>query len=165
MKIRFEVQMKSEYMYNFLINHIYKSFMGAFSILIGIAALLMAAYSWNSVRSAYVLCYIAVAVLALVYPPIMLRIKAKQQVALSPVFKHPIQYELDNEGVRVLQGDQDAFGKWEQFYKVASTAKSLIVYTDKKQAMIWPRECMGNQYGAIEELLRKEMPASKLKIK
>lgn len=165
MKIEFKVKMKPQYMYNFLINHIYRSFMGAFSILVGIAAIGMAVYSSKGGGSTYMLCYVVVAGLALVYPPIMLWSRARQQVAQSPVFKNPIAYEVVDEGIHVIHIDQDAFGKWEEIYKIRSTGKSIVVYMDKKRAMIWPKECLGEQYDTVVDLIRIKMPAEKVKIR
>ena len=165
MKIAFRVKMKPKYMYNFLMSHIYKSFMGLFSLLIGVAAIGMAVYSYKNGSSAYIPCYVVVAFLALIYPPVMLRMRAKQQVLLSPVFKKPSDYEVDTNGVRVIQDETEAFARWEELYIVRSTKMSLIVYMDKKSAMIWPKECIGDQYKNLTGLIRSNMSASKVKIR
>ena len=165
MKIQFSVKMKPKYMYNFLMSHIYKSFMGIFSLLIGAAAIGMAVYTYKSGNSAYILCYVVVAGLALIYPPVMLRMRAKQQVLLSPFFKKPSDYEVDEKGVRVIQEEAEAFAGWDELYRVRSTKMSLIVYTDKKSAMIWPKECIGEQYKSLTELIRSHMSSSKVKIR
>lgn len=165
MKVQFSVKMKPKYMYNFLISHIYKSFMGLFSVLIGIAAIGMAFYSYHSGTSSYILCYAVVALLALFYPPVMLWMRAKQQVLLSPVFKNPSNYEIDLNGIKVTQEEADAFASWEELYMVRATGKSLIAYMDKKRAMIWPKECIGGQYENLMELIRNNMPSKKVKIR
>lgn len=165
MKIRFSVKMKVKYMYNFLVNHIYRSFTGIFSILIGLAAIGMAVYSQKNGTSAYILCYVVVAGLALIYPPVMLRLRAKQQVLMSPVFKKPSEYEIDLEGIRVTQEEETAFAAWEELYRIRSTKMSVIVYMDKKKAMIWPKECIGDQYADLVKLIRDNMPSSKVKIR
>lgn len=165
MKVQFSVKMKPQYMYNFLISHIYKSFMGLFSILIGITAIGMAFYSYHSGTSSYILCYVAVALLALFYPPVMLWMRAKQQVWQSPVFKNPSNYEMDLNGIKVIQEGVEAFASWEELYMVRSTGKSLIVYMDKKKAMIWPKECIADQYESLLELIRNNMPSKKVKIR
>lgn len=165
MKVQFSVKMKPKYMYNFLISHIYKSFMGLFSILIGIASVCMAVYSYRSGTSAYILCYVVVAALALIYPPVMLWFRARQQVLMSPVFKKPSDYEIDLEGVRVTQEEETAFAAWEELYRIRSTKMSVIVYIDKRKAMIWPKECIGSRYADLEKLIRDNMPSSKVKIR
>lgn len=163
MKITFDVKMQSKYMYNFLLSHVYRSAMGVFGILIGLAAWALTIYSF-SIGSNYMICYLAVAILALLYPPIMLWMRSKQQVAMSPVFKEASTYELDDEGVRVIQKGQEAFGKWSDFYKITSTKMSIILYMDKKRAMIWPKDCMGNQYTSVVALIKDAAPADKVKL-
>lgn len=165
MKVQFSVKMKAKYMYNFLISHIYKSFVGLFSVLIGVAAIGMAFYSYHSGTSSYILCYAVVALLALFYPPVMLWRRAKQQVLRSPVFKNPSNYEVDLNGIKVTQEDKDAFASWKELYMVRSTGKCLIVYMDKKRAMIWPRECIGDQYENLVELIHDNMSSEKVKIR
>lgn len=62
-----------------------------------------------------------------------------------PVFKEPLHYKMTEEGVEVSQKETQQFQKWEDMYRAVSTGKSLILYTDKTHASIFPRKDLGRE--------------------
>ena len=55
--------------------------------------------------------------------------------------------------------------KWEEFDKAVSTQKSVILYITRVRAIIFPKECMGEQYEEVLKMIHTHMPASKVKIR
>lgn len=75
--------------------------------------------------------YLILGVVILLYLPWTLYIKSKQQAVNNPVFKEPLHYVLDENGITISQGDSSTCQKWEDCLKAVSTGRSIIVYTAK----------------------------------
>ena len=55
--------------------------------------------------------------------------------------------------------------EWSVVEKVVSTRKSIIVYTSRVRAIIFPKEFIGDQYDELITLIRENLPAAKVKIR
>lgn len=83
--------------------------------------------------------YLILGVVILLYLPWTLFIKSKQQVANNPVFQEALHYVLDENGITISQGDSSTCQAWEDCLKAVSTGRSIIVYTAKNNATIFPK--------------------------
>ena len=57
MKIKFKVQMTQQYMYDFVLQHIYRSVQGVISLLAGLAVLTLCICTLGKVDTVYSVCY------------------------------------------------------------------------------------------------------------
>lgn len=158
MEVEFDVQMKSGDLYDYMLHHTYSSASGLIGAVAG-ALMVVAFFS-----GAGVLCLIAGLVI-LLYLPASLFMKSKQQFLTNPVFKKPLHYKLTEEGIEVSQGEEVQSLKWEDLYKAISTTKSLIVYTSRVNATIFPRRDLGEKAPAVIEIISTHMPPKKVKIR
>ena len=112
------------------------------------------------------LMYLAVAIVILCYLPVSLFLKAKQQ-SLNPVFKQPLHYRMTDEGVFVSQGEEEQMQKWEDMYKAGSTIGSVLLYTAKRSASIFPKKQLQKQdvYEKVVEMISTHMPPKKVNIR
>ena len=101
----------------------------------------------------------------LLYLPWTLFIKSRQQILNNPVFKKSLHYVLDNEGIHISQGDVEEMQSWDNMVKAVSTSRSIIVYTSRINATIFPKRQMGDKTAAIIETISTNMPANKVKIR
>ena len=158
MEIEFDVKMTSGDLYDSMLHHTY----GSMSGLIGaVADALMVVAGFSG---AGVLCIIA-GIVILLYLPVTLFLKSKQQFLANPAFKQPLHYKLTEEGIEVSQGEEVQSQKWEDMYKAVSTTKSLVIYTTAVNAAIFPRRDLGEQLPAVIEIISKHMPPKKVKIR
>ncbi len=158
MEVEFDVQMKSGDLYDYMLHHTYLSASGLIGAVAG--ALMVVAFF----AGAGILCLIAGLVI-LLYLPGSLFLKSKQQFLANPVFKKPLHYKLTEEGIEVSQGEEVQAQKWEDLYKAISTTKSLIVYTSRVNATIFPRRDLGEKAPAVIEIISTHMPPKKVKIR
>ena len=114
MEIEFDVKMTSGDLYDYMLHHTYGSMSGLIGAVAG-ALMVVAGFS-----GAGVLCIIA-GIVILLYLPVTLFLKSKQQFLANPVFKQPLHYKLTEEGIEVSQGEEVQSQKWEDMYKVVST--------------------------------------------
>ena len=101
----------------------------------------------------------------LLYLPWTLFIRSKQQMVNTPAFKEPLHYRLTEEGVEVSQGGEVQMQKWEDMHKAVSTQRSLILYTSKVSASIFPKQDLGELAPQVIQMISTHMPPAKVKIR
>ena len=87
------------------------------------------------------------------------------QAANNPVFKEPLHYVLDENGITISQGESSTCQKWEDCLKAVSTGRSIIVYTAKNNATIFPKSQMQDKTTDVIEMISTHMPPAKVKIR
>lgn len=187
MKLEFDVKVDAGMLYDFLLRHTYTSAQGLIGTCVG--ALFIVGFAMQPDRYAA----LVVGLIILIYLPISLSLKAKAQ-ALNPVFRRPIHYTMTEEGVMVSQeteemeeteetsaeaeddpeefaGDEaqeDATPKpfpWDAMYKAVSTKNSIILYTTRVNACIFPRKQLGGHTTDVIKMIATHMPPKKVKIR
>lgn len=157
MKIEFDVKMTTPVMYDYMMYHTITGIQFWMAEAIGVMLLAMFFINHN-------LLYIIAGLVVLVYLPIERYIQAKKQVTLNPVFKETLHYTLDDTMMAVDVLDEHMEAQWDQVVKVRSTKKSLILYTNRVTATIFPKESLGEDYDKAVELIRNGVPANRVKI-
>lgn len=157
MELEFDVKIDAASLFDYMLHHTYSGAAGILGSTVG--ALGVVAYFMNGY-----LLYLILGLIILLYQPVSLYLKAKQQ-ALNPAFKAPLHYKMTEEGVSVSQGETEQFQKWEDMYKASSTNKSLILYTSKINASIFPRKDLGEQQVDVIAMISRHMPAKKVQIR
>ena len=155
--MEFDVQIKSGDLYDYMMKHTYNSPAGLLGSVVGALMVVV------GLAKMYVLFIVLGAVL-LLYLPYTLFIKSKRQ-SLNPVFQKPLHYRVDEEGITVSQGEVSETQKWENIYKAISTSKSIIVYTSKVNAWIFPKRELGDETMGLIQMIVTHMDASKVKIR
>lgn len=165
MEVKFEVKMTKKAMYDFMLYTTYTSLSGIAGVICGGLLLLVGVRYWMQGAASNGAVFLAIGVFFLIGNPLQLRARAAEQVAKTPMFKKPICYELTEEGVRISQDDQSIVNEWKDFQKAVSTNQSVILYVTKIRALIFPREALGEQYGAAVKMISTHMPPKKVKIR
>lgn len=164
MKATFDVKMNQKVMYNFLMHHTYSGFSGFFSTAVGIAILVLFFVTLGEEDPTKSVVYAIFGVLFLIYLPGSLFMKAVQQVKLNPVYKKPLTYTIDENGITSQQDDQKAEVKWENLLKIRETRLSLLIYTGKAYCFVLPKEAMGSQVSTVKTLIRENVDPGKVKM-
>lgn len=156
--MEFDVRIKSNDLYDYMMRHTYYSVAGILGN--GMGALMVVA----GFMSKYPL-FVILGIVLLLYLPWTLSIKSKQQALNNPAFKEPLHYVVNDEGISVSQNDEVQTQKWEDMYKAVSTNKSIIVYTSKVNACIFPKRDLENRTMNLIQIISTHMDAKKVKIK
>ena len=156
--VELDVKISAGDLYDYMLMHTYSSVSGLFGSLVGALMVVLAASTGQWLFG------IAGAVL-LFYLPWTLFIKSRQQVLTNPVFKQPLHYMLDDQGLHISQGEETSAIGWEDMVKAVSTGRSIILYTSRVNATIFPRKQMGDQTAAVIEMISIHMPPKKVKIR
>ena len=158
MEMEFGVQMTSGDLYDYMLHHTYGSASGLIGSVAG-ALMVVAAF-----MGAGILCLIA-GLIILLYLPVSLFLKSKQQFLANPAFKMPLHFRMTDEGLEVSQGEETQSQKWEDIHKAISTTKSIIVYTTAVNASIFPRRELGDKEQGVIKMISTHMPPKKVKIR
>lgn len=156
--VELDIKIGAGDLYDYMLMHNYNSPAGIMGSVLG-AVLLMA-----GLAKAHLLMIIA-GVILLLYLPWTLFVKSRRQILNNPVFKQPLHYVLDDNGITISQGETSTSQAWEDMVKAVSTSKSIIIYTSRVNATIFPKSQMGDKKAAVIEVISKNMPPKKVKIR
>ena len=155
MEVEFDVKIDSGVLYDYMLHHTYTSFAGVLGTTVG--ALMLVAFGMTGH-----IIYLIAGLVILLYQPGSLFLKAKQQALTNPAFKH---YKMTEEGVEVSQGEATEFQKWEDMVKAVSTARSIVLYTTRINASIFPRRDLKDNLSKAVEMISTHMPPKKVNIR
>ncbi|MDD2972682.1 MAG: YcxB family protein [Lachnospiraceae bacterium] len=158
MEIEFDVQIKARDLYDYMLRHTYSSVSGIMGTMVGI--LLIANFFMNGPFISVILGFIIIA-----YLPWTLLLKAQRQIAGNPAFQKPLHFKMTDEGVEISQGDAVQQQAWQDMYKAVSTRNSIILYTSKINASVFPKRDLEGKIPAIIEMISTHMPPKKVNIK
>lgn len=156
--IEFDVTIKSGDLYDYMMRHTYNSPAGILGS--GVGALMVVA---GTMRGQWL--FVILGAVLLLYLPWTLLIKSKRQALTNPAFKEPLHYIVDEEGISVSQKGETQKQKWQDMYRAVSTSRSVIVYTSRVAACIFPKRDMKDQTAHVIEMICTHMDASKVKIR
>lgn len=165
MPVEFDITLTSKDMYRFNMYQAYSGFHGWFSIIISIVIFVVAVMTYGDLELTYTLLYIAFGVVFLFYMPITLFLRSKSSLAASKVLTRPLHYTVGADGFLVSQGEENAVLPWEQIYKMVATKSNVLVYSNRTNAYIIPREQLGSRYDALSDLAKDKLPKYRRKMK
>lgn len=158
MKCEFDVQMTASALYDYNMYHTYTGAAGIIGTAAGaVFIILYMAYGQP--------VYLAAGLLLILYSPVTLYINAHKQARLNPVYKRPLHYVLDDEGVTVTSGDESLSVPWTDMYRARSTNQSILLYTGPKSAWVFPKKDLGQLRYDVIEIISTHMDPAKVKIK
>lgn len=158
MRLEFDVNMTTSALYDYNMHHTYTSSAGIIGTAFG--ALLLVLYMSNMQPA-----FLVAGVVVILYSPIALYMSAAKQVKLNPMYKKPLHYVMDDAGVTVSQDDNEVTVEWSQIYKATSTNQSLILYTGKTNAWVFPKKELGERRYDVIEAISTHVEPAKVKIK
>lgn len=165
MTTEFDVTITSKDMYRFNMYHAYHGFQGIFATVIGILVLIVAGATFRKIETMYTVLYFVFGLIFLIYVPVSLYMRSKQQILSSEVLRQSLHYKVDEEGVHVSQNDQTADLLWNQIYKVVSTKSNLLIYSSRVNAYVIPRNAISKEYETVAQLAAKHLEKYRLKLK
>ena len=156
--IELDVKIGAKDLYDSMLRHSYSSPAGIIGNCFGALLIVFAAMTGQGL-------YLVFGLIILSYLPCTLAFRSKQQVLSNPSFQQPLHYVVDHAGITISQGEDSVQYLWEDLYKVVSTGRSIIVYTSKINATIFPRKQMGDKCVSVIEMIYVHMPHKKVNIR
>ena len=157
-EIELDVKIEAGDLYDYMLMHHYHSAAGLLGSGVGAVAVLV------GISRGEPIFWIAGLAL-LLYLPWTLFLKSRGQALNNPVFRNPLHYKLDEKGITVSQNGEEQHQDWEQMVKAVSTGHSIIVYTSRVNATIFPKQQLGDKKTDVIEMISTHMPPAKVKIR
>ena len=164
--IRFSTKIKEEDLYKYNLYHTYTSNQGILSVILFVLLIAVWILRFQQLTLVYRVMYPAVAVVFLLYIPMSLKLRVKNQM-LQEVFQHPLTYELTETGIVISSPttDEPAELPWEYVYKISNWKDYLLIYSNRVNAYIIPMSDIEDQYTDIKEFVKNHVEDYKLQLK
>ena len=164
--ITFEAQISERDLYSYNIHHAYTSMQGIFSIIVALLLFVAWFMQLSSLSLMYKVLYPVIAFMFLLYLPMTLKLKSKQQMT-QPVFMHPLTYTLQSHGIQVSSptADEPALLPWDYVYKIVTWRGYLLIYSNRINAYIIPLPQIEGQYQDIVAYIKEHVEDYKLTIR
>lgn len=159
MKLEFDVKITAGVLYDYMLRHAYSSFSGLLGTIVGALLIIVSMKAENAAL------YLIAGFVILLYLPWTLFIRSRKQILANPAFKEALHYSLADDGITVSQKELAETIPWDTMYKAIATGKSVIVYTSKVNAFIFPRKDMGELTIQVIEAISTHMPPKKVNIR
>ena len=167
MPIHFSVRLTDRDMYRFNLYHAYTSMQGILSVAAAVLIVCVTIFARNRLDGGEILMYLALALVFLVYLPFSLKMRSKRQIALSEVLQNTLYYTLSEEGITVATetSDETALLPWDMVYKVVCNSSQILIYSNRVNAYVIPKEAVADQQGEIFEVFRGKLEDFRLRLK
>lgn len=165
MKLELDVKLTEKDMYRFNMYHIYSGFQGIFSIIIAILIFVVTGVTWGNIEKTYSILYILFGIVFLLYMPLTLKLKSKQQLAANTGLRESLYYIFDETGIHVSQNDETADLEWKQVYKMVATKSNVLIYSSRVNAFVIPRAVLGEQYEPLKQLAESKLEKYRIRMK
>lgn len=164
-EVKFSVQMQVMDMYRFLMYHAYHGFGGIANIILSGGALILFLAGVGKGDTFARVMLILIALLFTVINPIFLLYKAAKQVKLTPMFSKPLDYLVNEQGIKVSQGEEELQTSWEEVTKVVETTKAFYIYLSLTRSYLFSKENLKGQEAEFKKLLMVHVEKRKCKLK
>ena len=158
MKFETDIKMTPGALYDYLLYHTYTSMPGIVGTVCGL--FMIAVYFMG-----YPFYCVILGVIVIAYLPITLFLRSRKQYLANPAFKETLHYTFDDEGMSVSQGESTETCKWEEIYKAVSTPGSIVIYTSKTRASIFPKKDLNDKKMLLVQVISTHMDPKKVKIR
>ena len=166
MKVSFNIKLAAQDLFKFNIIQAYRGVQGFLSILLPVLIFSYAATSFGQVSIGYTLLYVGLGILFLVYVPVSLWMRVKKTISdPNNALSKTLHYEFAEEGIRVSVEEDSVEFKWENIFQMKETKDMVLVYTNRINAYIIPKNQLADNYKQLSELAHKKLEKYRIKMK
>jgi hypothetical protein len=165
MKVTFDVNLTSKHVFKFNIYQAYRGMQGLISILFPAIMIGVVIKKYEDFGFANALLYIGIAVVLFLYVPVSLWLRSKSALKRNESLAKPLRYEFSEEAICVSQDNQNAEFKWENIYRMVATKSMVLIYTNRINAYIIPREQIQEAYHDLATLAKSQLDRSRVSMR
>lgn len=158
MECEFDVKMDVSVLYDYSLYHTYRNVTGLLGTLVGFLLIVNFLSNNNYL-------YLIFGIIVVFYLPVALFFSCKKQVDGNVAYKEALHYKVNDEGMEVSQGEIVQMQGWDKVIKAVATQKSIILYTSKNVATIFPREDVGENMDVLMKLIAEHIEPRRVKIR
>lgn len=165
MQAKLKVQLTADDLFRFNMHQTYTTIHGWISVAVAMLVFVMAVTEVRQGRLPYALLYGAMAIVIIAYIPFTLKTRAKHTIKTNEVLSKPLDYFFSEKAIEVMQGEEKGELPWDQVYKMIATKRHILIYSNRINAYIIPREQAKEQWDTIWEIAKKQLPPYRIRMK
>ncbi len=158
MELEFDIKITPNDLFDYMMYHTYTGMSGIIGTVCGFFMILV-------YLKGYQILYLIGGLVILFYLPVSLFMRSRKQYLETPAFKEPLHYLMNDEGITVSQGDSSESQSWDDMVKAVSTPGSIVIYTSRVKASIFPKKQLSDQRSALIKMISTHMDPRKVKIR
>ena len=151
----FDAKLSAGELYAFSLRHTYRSMSGIFGLIISFASLIICALRFNYLEKTAVIALIIIGLIFTVIQPVMLWSKAKAQVRRNKSINSTLHYTINDDGITVSQGEQEAKVKWYEIRRIIFVKDAIYVYMSPVRAFIFTKKQCGGDFSELVKYIRE----------
>ena len=166
MKVSFDIKLTEKDLYKFNMMQAYKGMQGFLSILLPVLVFAYAVSTFGQVSIASTVVYVGLGIMFLVYVPVSLWMRVKK-IMNDPnnAISKTLHYDFEENVIRVSVEEEHVEFMWENIFQMKSTKDMVLLYTNRMNAYILPKEQLGEAYHPLSELAHKKLEKYRIKMK
>ena len=166
MKVSFDIQLTTKDLYKFNIMQAYKGMQGFLSILLPVLVFAYAVSTFGEVSIGSTLVYVGLGIMFLVYVPVSLWMRVNK-IMKDPnnAISKTLHYDFEEDGIRVSVEQENVEFKWENIFLLKETKDMVLLYTNRINAYILPKEQLRSNYTLLSELAHQKLEKHRIKMK
>ena len=166
-KVEFDINVKADDIMNYKFYHKYHSLSGWCEIILGLMMLGLGVYSvmhQDTMSLTFALLALLFGIVFIVVIPLQLVTHSKKAAA-SEQFAKPMHYLLDESGITVKMGEDEANVEWKRVYRVKDTGRCILIYFTPTRANIIPKNEVTDKLADIRKVMTDGIGRYKVSIK
>jgi len=166
MNVCIRVKMKSEYIYDTLLYHMYSRLSGFLINMTGLALLMMGGLWLRTERLTPMQAagYLLMGAAVLVYTPLSLKLRADKMMKEAK-YREELQYRFSHDGVQEQIAGHTVRYEWAQVERAVATPKNIVFYMEGAAVLIFPKEYLQADFMAFMKLIVANMTREQVYIR
>lgn len=156
-ELNFDAKLSAGELYAFSMRHTYRSMSGIFGLIISFASLIICAVRFEYLDRTAVMALIIIGLIFTVVQPVMLWSKAKAQVRKNKSINDTLHYTINDDGITVSQGEQEAKVKWYEIRKTVVVKDAIYVYMSPVRAFIFTKKQCGESFSELVRNIQEKV--------
>ena len=146
-----------EDVFRFMFHHTYCSAIGVFAVLIVVASVVMAVWSFTKGENVQGFIFIAVFLFFIINSPLSLKKRSKKQSESMCTEEGTITYTFSEAGFDMTRQTEYAAYKYDRIMKVINGKTAYYVYLGKMRAFLAPKADLGENEEIFLQLMRENV--------
>ncbi|MGL5435183.1 MAG: YcxB family protein [Lachnospiraceae bacterium] len=154
MNVCIRVKMKSEYIYDMLLFHMYSRLSGFLINMTGLAIIIMGGLWLRAEKLTLVqaLVYVFIGLSVLVYTPLSLKMRA-DKIVKQQKYQSEIEYQFGNNGFTELISGKEVNYDWANVKRAVSTPKDIVFYMEDSTVLVFPKVSLQEDFMDLMKLI------------
>ncbi len=164
MPVKINVKLDIVSMEDYMVHRIYTSIPGVIAVIVGALNVALCFAFFQKREYMQLAVSAVVAALFLIGIPYYVRFKVAK-MKNSRRLTETVTYEFSDEGIVTTTSQDSGKASWSKFKRAVSKNQIIMLYDERKQAIILPVSQMGDSYTEIVDMIYEHLPAPAVRIR